>query len=188
MTRELLKSAMAPAVQPTRSVVVAATPCHITRAITAALKNKGETAEIYLEPAAADVDAEGNPIDPAPPADESAAVESQQLDHAENEAISAQLQARLDELMDNGVYTGGRHVYVLTDGMYTGDDPTQHAMLKSIVEKSVSNAVEVEAVILDEDQEENLLKEASNAALESFLGSVGVKVTRASQMWQRDGV
>lgn len=158
-----------------RVKLIAQRASHITRALIASLQSEGREVvdERYVQSA-----------EPG--------IESQQLDSHHRETFHAEVADRMAELQDTTMFTGGTQLYVLTDGMYTSADPYQHALLASLVQ-TASAGRPVQAVLVDPDEEPVVeqntdgavdpavlveAKDASNSALESYLGDHGIRLVR----------
>lgn len=170
MQRHLIRAALESAAPQPTHVVIAAAPCHITQALAASLRARNATDELYLT----------QPTAPAEDASTASLEASQQLQQAAADAALEKVEATLTQMTDNSRYTGGRRIYALTSGMYGGEDPTQFAMLKAMVEQSAMGQTP-EAVLVDtldpelpEDERRPALE--ADTSLKIFLGNHGIRV------------
>lgn len=86
--------------------------------------------------------------------------ESQQIELDQIQKDQQALQDRLEELMHDRKYTGASHVFLLQGQNLTDPTGTHAAMLKALMEKSMTTDQEVIAVLLPEQVEVQSMDEA----------------------------
>lgn len=87
--------------------------------------------------------------------DDSAGVESQQIDQHNAKQQSVDMQEKLEELLSDRKFTGAQHVYLLQGENLTNPSSTHAGMLKALMEKALITDKEVVAVLVPE-QSDNL--------------------------------
>lgn len=147
--------------------LIASNESHIAQAFIDAVEAGGNIVERDI------VDAE-YPIE-----DQGPGVESQQIDQAEAKKAQKELIERLEKEFDVTTHTGQTQVFVLTDGMFAGDDAAQKALLKTAVSQAIKEKHKIAAVVLptnpaEAEVEPGTTYAEANASLETYLESYGI--------------
>ena len=177
MSRSIIRAAMTANQPESVTVVVAARPCHVTQALINSLQQQGPVRAAYV----------AAPAENAVQSD-TGGLESQQQDAEQLSKAQATLQENIQAAINPVNYTGKRHLFVLTGGMYGGDDPDQFGILKAMVDMA-SDGGTPEAVLIDtldpqlpvDERRESLQADAS---LEAYLQQHGIPTHYGYQLQQ----